>query len=99
MAKDAQTIINEFNGHIQQQGGQPSAWYVGITQDIEQRLFGDHKVPKKNHWFIQREAFTSDDARAVEKAFLDWGCDGGDGGGDDQARFVYAYLKTSITNP
>lgn len=99
MPKDAQTIVNEFNAHIQKQGGRSSAWYVGITQDIDQRLFGDHSVPRENHWFIHREAYTSNDARAVEKVFLDWGCDGGGGGGDDDARFVYAYLKTSVTDP
>ena len=99
MAKDARTIVNEFNAHIQKQGGQPSAWYVGVTEDIGQRLFGDHKVPRKGHWFIYCEAYTADDARAVEKAFVDSGCGGGTGGGDVDARFVYAYLKTSITNP
>lgn len=99
MAKDVQTIVSEFNAHIRKQGGNFENWYVGITQDIEQRLFGDHKVPRKDHWFIHREAFTSDDARAVEKAFLEWGCDGGTGGGDEDTCFVYAYLKTSVTDP
>ena len=99
MPKDEQTIVNEFNAHIQKQGGRPADWYVGITQDVAQRLFVNHKVPRKDHWFIHREALTSEAARAVEKAFLDWGCDGGTGGGDEDARFVYAYLKTSVTDP
>ena len=38
-------------------------------------------------------------ARSVEKTFLDHGCDGGTGGGDDDAIYVYAYLKTSETEP
>ena len=85
--------------HMKKEGSPPKNWYVGITSDIENRLFGDHNVPKKDHWRIHRKAFTSNDARAVEKAFLDYGCDGGAGGGDDTATFVYAYLKASVTNP
>jgi len=98
-AQDVSTILQDMNGHIQKQGGRPSDWYVGVTSDIEQRLFTDHKVPKKDHWYIYRRALTADDARAVEKAFLDWGCDGGTGGGEDDAMFVYAYLKTPVTDP
>lgn len=99
MSKDAQVIVNEFNDHIKKQGGQPFHWYVGITEDVEERLFGGHRIPRKNHWFIYREADSAREARAVEKAFLDVGFDGGGGGGDNDARFVYAYLKTSITEP
>lgn len=50
---------------------------------------------------MQRSVFRmsqeADGTRATEKVFLDWGCDGGSGGGDDDAVFVYAYLKTSVT--
>ena len=98
-AKDAKTILVEMQAHIRQQGGKPSDWYAGVTSDIEQRLFTEHKVPKKDHWYIYRRALTADDARAVEKAFLDSGCDGGTGGGQDDAVFVYAYLKTPVTDP
>ena len=36
---------------------------------------------------------------SVEKALLEKGCDGNPGGGDDDAVYVYAYLKSSITEP
>lgn len=98
-AKDNQTIVNEIHAKMQKQGGPASIWYVGITENIDQRLFGDHNVPKKDHWFIYRKAYSVADARTIEKSFLDYGCDGGMGGGDEDAVFVYAYLKTSITNP
>jgi hypothetical protein len=96
-AKPLQVIIDEIAAHINKQGGPRSNWYVGITADIEQRLHSDHAVPKKNHWFSWREAFTADDARSIEQAFLEWGCSGGPGGGDHRSRFVYAYLKTAVT--
>jgi len=31
--------------------------------------------------------------------FLDKGMDGGPGGGDEDSKIVYAYKKTSLTNP
>ncbi len=98
-AQDSNTIISEIHTHIQKQGGKPADWYVGLTSDIAQRLFIHHKVPKKDHWYIYRQALSAIDARVIEKAFLDWGCDGGPGGGDVDADYVYAYLKTAITEP
>lgn len=98
-ALDAQTIVNEIGAHIQKQGGALSSWYVGITEDIEQRVFGAHRVPRKDHWRAHRKATSSSAARAAEKALVNWGCDGGTGGGDNGAVYVYAYLKTAVTNP
>ncbi|SIN81297.1 hypothetical protein [Salinivibrio sp. ES.052] len=99
MSKSAQEAYDEILAHIKQQGGAFSKWYCGITENINNRLHGDHKVPEKEHWFIHRKCVSDEAARAVEKAFLEHGCDGGDGGGDNDAVHVYAYLKTSITEP
>lgn len=97
MAKTAQDAYNDTLSHIQSQGGPLSNWYCGITSNISNRLFGDHNVPEENHWFIFRECVNSEAARAVEKALLDQGCDGGPGGGDNSSVYVYAYLKSNIT--
>jgi hypothetical protein len=97
--KDAQTIVNEIYAHMQKQGGKTTGWYVGIAADIDQRLFTDHKVPRQNHWFIYRKSTSANNARTVEKALLDLGCDGGGGGGDDKSVYVYAYLKGPNTEP
>jgi len=95
----AQTIVDEIYAHMQKQGGKPADWYVGITDDIDQRLFIDHKVPRQNHWFAYRKAASAGHARSAEKVFLDYGCDGGGGGGDDKSVYVYAYLKGPNTEP
>ncbi len=99
MAKSAQEAYDEIVKHIQSQRGSYSSWYCGITENIKDRLFGDHNVPEKNHWFIYRQCINSVAARSVEKALIELGCDGGAGGGDANADCVYAYLKTSITEP
>jgi len=98
VAAPAQTIFNEIRQHIADQGGPRRGWYAGIASHTD-RLFVDHGVPRQDHWFIFRRARSAADARAIEKALLDWGCDGGPGGGDGDTVIVYAYLKTSITNP
>jgi len=97
ISKTAQEAYNEILAHIQQQGGSFSSWYCGITENIQDRLFGDHKVPKKDHWFIHRHCVSSAAARKVEETLLNKGCDGGTGGGDTDTDHVYAYLKTSVT--
>jgi len=99
-ALSQQQIYDQIMEHIGKEGGSFSSWYVGIASDPKQRLFNDHQVPTENAWFIYREAFTADDARAVEKYILDnHHTDGGTGGGDNTTKFVYAYKKTVHTNP
>ncbi len=100
MKKEKEQIKQEILAHINKEGGAKSSWYVGITQNIEQRLFGDHKVQKENAWYAFREAMNSTEAREIEKYFIETiGTDGGTGGGDNDASWVYAYKKTSQTDP
>ena len=98
-AQPAQTVYDEIVAHIAKQGGPYSSWYCGIASDWEYRLFNDHQVPKKDHWYIARQCYTDTDARNVEQALLKLGCAGGAGGGDESTVYAYAYLKTSVTNP
>lgn len=79
-------IQNYFRGHTY------SKCYVGITSNVEQRLFVDHNVTKNTGTYIWRTANTAAIAREVEQHFIDAGMDGG-GGGSRTARIVYAYKK------
>ena len=99
MAKTSREAFIQISAHIARQGGSYSDWYCGITSNIEDKLFYDHYVPKKYHWRISRECENSESARAVEKALLDFGCDGGGSRGDEDSIYVYAYLKSSDTVP
>jgi hypothetical protein len=92
-----QTVMAEVNGHIAKCGGGYSAWYVGIAADPRQRLFTDHCVSEKGDAWIFRDCGNDTTARRIEQAFLNAGCKGGDGGGDRNTRFVYAYKITSTT--
>jgi len=98
-AQDAQQVLDEIVAHIKKQGGAYSRWYCGIASDWENRLFNEHQVPRENYWWIALQCYTNGDARAVEKALLGLGCDGGIGGGDQTTVYVYAYLKGTVTNP
>lgn len=93
-------VYDQIVAHIKKQNGPYSSWYCGITQDPKQRLHSDHQVPEENYWWIFRECHSDKDARGVEADLLNLGCDGGSGGGDQDAVFVYAYLKKAgVTNP
>ena len=89
--------MSEFNSHMMRSGCPNSNWYVGITSNINDRLFGDHRVPRSGHWYIFRRAYSDAQARAIEKAYHDAGCQGSEGGGDSSAVFVYAYVVTAET--
>ena len=96
-AQSAQSIIQEFDAHMTKSSFNNASWYVGITSDIEQRLFGFHQVPRQNHWFIYRRAINDTEARSIEAAYHKAGCKGAGGGGDHTAVFVYDYVITAQT--
>ncbi len=95
--QSVQSIIQEIDTHMVKSQVNSAGWYVGITSDIEQRLFGYHQVPRQNHWFIYRRAFNDTDARNIEAAYHKAGCKGAGGGGDSTTVYVYAYVITKQT--
>ena len=98
-AQDKQKVYGEILVHIKKQGGAYLDWYCGIASDWEDRLFNEHQVPRKEHWRIASQCYNDTDARAVEKALIELGCDGAPGGGDETTVYIYAYLKGTMTNP
>jgi hypothetical protein len=98
MAKTAKEIVVAINEHLQKSSAKNySDFYIGITNDIERRLFGEHNVPKEGYWRIHREAINEEHARAVEKHFLDKGMKGGTGGGNCDCIWVYCYETSDNT--
>ncbi|MEA5034222.1 hypothetical protein SDC9_104364 [bioreactor metagenome] len=68
-------------------------FYIGITDNINERLFGYHK-PDAGCDFYQADSETI--ARDVEKYFLNKNMKGGTGGGK-KPTFVYVYQITENT--
>jgi hypothetical protein len=90
-------IIAKIKLYIEQCGGDYRNWYVGITSDLEERLFEGHKI-RENDLHTSEKASNSDVARAVENHFINkLKTQGGPGGGDATAKFVYAYKVKSYT--
>ncbi len=101
MAKSTKNqAIAEIQTYMEQVGSAHSNWYVGIASDARHRLFSDHNVREGDDRWIFRPCTSSAVAREVEVYFVNTlGTDGGTGGGDATTDKVYAYLKTSLTNP
>ena len=92
MGKSKEDIIKEITAYLATRGvGSLDVIYVGIADDVEKRLFTDHRVEKDGGIWIYRQANSSDCAREVEKYLLDRGAQGGPGGGSDETNYVYAY--------
>jgi hypothetical protein len=93
---DAQQIVDDIVAYV---GSDTlSNWYVGITSDARKCLFERHKVNEKTGRWIYRTADSNKLARAIERALLKAGFDGGPGGGDERTRCVYAYQKSWTTS-
>lgn len=93
-----QEVYNYIFNYINQFAFPFSQWYVGIATDANDCLFNRHKVNKNGHWVFAK-ALTDKDAREIEKFLIDnHSTDGGCGGGDENTKFVYAYLITSETS-
>lgn len=94
-------IIKEFDERIKKSGRQfYNEFYVGITTNIEERLFTDHRVQKEGNWWMYAPADTEAIARDVEKHYLEYGMRGDTGGGTDKEGkqwFVYCYIITRYT--
>lgn len=91
---DKQTIIQTINQHLTKSDKEYyQDYYIGITNDIVERLFGYHQVDKDNDWWIHCKADTEEISREVEKFYLEKGMDGGTGGGtpNDPPLYVYCY--------
>ena len=87
-----QEILNAIDAHLTKSEKEYwSDYYVGITDNINERLHGFHKVPKEGHWFKWCKADSDTIARDVEKYYLDKGMDGDTGGGDENTVYVYCY--------
>ena len=57
-------------------------------------------MDEKTDAWIYRESSSHIIARKIEAYFIEQlGTDGGTGGGDDDAKYVYAYKKKAHTNP
>ncbi len=95
--KSAQEIVRDINDHITKEGSGYKNWYCGVTENPKQRLFEEHHVAQEGGWWIYNECASDTVARTIEQHFLDLGCKGHGGGGDDDARYVYAYKITANT--
>lgn len=99
MAYSYAQIIDDIDKYMRSVGGSNFDWYVGIASEPRHTLFTRHRVAEQGGSWIYRQAISERIAREIEKAYLDTGHDGGPGGGNASTDFVYAYFKTSATNP
>jgi hypothetical protein len=97
MVKSKQEIINDITNHFKCKVYKNC--YIGITSDVDSRLFGDHNVSEENGYYKYLSASSVSAAREIEQHFLNKGMDGGSGGGDEDSNIVYVYKKTITTNP
>lgn len=93
-------ITKAFDEHLKKSGCHYfSDIYVGITNNVERRLFDEHQVSRDGQWWVYANADNEKIARDIEEHYLDKGMRGGTGGGtgDGSATSVYCYSITPNT--
>lgn len=93
----AKQIIDDIRQFILGCGGALEEWYVGRTWNPRKRLFAHHNVSERFDAWIYRHALSSEDARFIEQTFLSAGCIGGTSSINDEAKFVFVYRATEVT--
>jgi hypothetical protein len=97
---DKNTAMGTLLAFIKKSKVPAKNWYVGITNDPYRRVFIEHNVPLDYQFHKAVDVPSVADARDVEAFFIQKiKTDGGQGGGESDAHFVYAFLKTETTNP
>ena len=92
---DIQSYINKNSGTCNYVN-----WYVGINKNPIDRLLNNHKIKEKYDLWIWRQTSSPDIAQKIESYFINiLKTDGGTGGGNEGADWVYAYRKNSYTKP
>lgn len=91
------SIASKIDAHMTKSEIPNNRWYVGITSDVQERLFGYHNVPRKDAWWIYDKCTSAAEARALESAYHTAGCQGAGGGGDADSVYIYAYVITPTT--
>lgn len=88
-------LIKKIEDFIRNKGGQYSAFYVGITDDPKRRL-EEHEVTSEPS--IAHQGDSHEAVREAEEYFLEKGTKGGEGGGDKNSDFIYAYKISPSTD-
>lgn len=89
----ARAIMARVESTIRDWGCPLSQCYAGISAYPWSRLFDDHSLRLGLDCYEIFECGRSSVARYIEKHLLTIGADGGTGGGDENATFLYVYMK------
>ncbi|MCY4142141.1 MAG: hypothetical protein OXG08_00435 [Gammaproteobacteria bacterium] len=69
-----------------------SDFYVGITNDVERRLFEEHELDEQSDDYESFDFESVDLARKAERVYLNQGLKGDTGGGNEDSSIVYIYF-------
>ena len=98
MAESGEQIISGIVKYVTGHGGDFRNWYVGITEDLDRRLFEEHNVSERRDQWIACEAASNKIARYAEGCLIQlYNMRGGEGGGHFRSRSVYAYRVEEYT--
>lgn len=92
-------VIDSIHGYILKNSYTYFDWYIGLTDNAEKTLFEEHKIDPGTDMWIFEEVPSNSDAHRIRKYFLNMGCAGGLMQNGKKIRYIYAYRRSSHSNP
>ncbi len=92
-------VIDSIHGFILKNSCTYFDWYIGLTDNAEKMLFEEHKLSQLSDRWIYEEVPLDTDAFRIREYFLSMGCTGGLIRNQKKVRYIYAYKRSSKTNP
>jgi hypothetical protein len=97
LTPEAAKIVEEVREYLELCEPDPAAWYVGISAEPKERLFGFHRVRESFDNWLFRTASAPLVAREVRLHLMGLGMTSQRGSIEPGARTVYLYRRTSHT--
>lgn len=91
MKSDEFQIAQKIIRHIETHGEEFDRWYVGITSDVKLRMFITHNIGDSEVSTYENVKTQQATEEIVKYIVAHYKTQGGFGGGDGSATYVYAY--------
>jgi len=92
-------VIDSIHGFILKNSNTYFDWFIGLSENAEKMLFEEHKLHPAYDMWIYEEVPSGSDAFRIREYFLNMGCAGGLVQHQEKIRYIYAYRRSSATNP
>ena len=92
MSPTQEKAISAIEVHMGKFTSPPTNWYIGIANNVRQKLFIEHNVSEQNDKWIYTTLESNDSAKEIKRHFVNIGLQSEDSN-DELGNIIFAYQK------